>query len=75
MELTHLDNHKVKIQRDKITWPGATIQKKGEGMPNYENNNVLGSLYITFDVDFPKGSLSDEDKQGKTHTCDLVVSR
>ena len=68
MELTHLDGHKVKIQQEKITWPGAKIRKKGEGMPNYENNNVLGSLYITFDVDFPKISLTDEERKGKTHT-------
>ena len=31
-------------------------------MPNYENNNLVGMLYITFDVDFPKGELSAEDK-------------
>ncbi len=40
----------VKIVRDKITWPGARIRKKNEGMPNYENNNVKGMffhLYIT----------------------------
>lgn len=34
-------------------------------MPNYENNNLHGTLYITFDVDFPKNELSDEDKKGK----------
>ena len=36
-----------------------------EGMPNYENNNVKGSLYITFDIDFPKGELSQEDREGE----------
>ena len=34
-------------------------------MPNYENNNIKGSLTITFDVDFPKGELSQEDKDCK----------
>lgn len=63
MEITHLDGHKVSIVRDKITWPGARIRKKGEGMPNYENNNLHGTLYITFDVEFPKQELTAEDKE------------
>uniref|UniRef100_A0A2I9LNZ3 DnaJ-like protein subfamily n=1 Tax=Centruroides hentzi TaxID=88313 RepID=A0A2I9LNZ3_9SCOR len=63
MEIVHLDGHKVQISRDKITWPGARIRKKGEGMPNYENNNLHGTLYITFDVDFPKGELDNEAKE------------
>jgi len=33
-------------------------------MPNYENNNMKGSLYITFDVEFPKVELSAEQKKG-----------
>lgn len=62
MDIEHLDGHKVHVSREKITWPGARIRKKGEGMPNYENNNLVGMLYITFDVDFPKGELTTEDK-------------
>ncbi|XP_065837515.1 dnaJ homolog subfamily B member 11-like [Oscarella lobularis] len=62
MDLVHLDGHKVHIEREKITWPGARIRKKGEGMPNYDNNNILGSLFITFDVDFPKGTLTEEER-------------
>lgn len=54
MDIEHLDGHKVHIVRDKVTWPGARIRKKGEGMPNNENNNLFGMLYITFDVQFPK---------------------
>ena len=64
-EIEHLDKHKVKIVREKITWPGAKIKKKGEGMPNYENNNLRGDLYITFDIDFPKNELTSEQKQRK----------
>ena len=64
MELTHLDGHKVQIKREKVTWPGAIIKKPNEGMPNYDNNNIIGTLYITVDVDFPRGSFSDEDKEG-----------
>lgn len=44
----------VSITREKVTWPGARIRKKGEGMPNFENNNLHGTLYITFDVKFPQ---------------------
>ena len=63
MELDHLDKHKVKVSREKITWPGAKIKKKGEGMPSYENMNIKGDLYITFDIDFPKKELSNEQKE------------
>ena len=33
-------------------------------MPNYENNNIKGDLYITFDIEFPRGGLEDNDKEG-----------
>lgn len=62
MTLHHLDGHGVPVKREKVTWPGAIIMKKGEGMPNFENRNKLGNLYITFDVKFPRGELSSEDK-------------
>lgn len=65
LEIEHLDKHKVKVTREKITWPGAKIKKKGEGMPNYENNNIRGDLYITFDIDFPKKELTSEQKDCK----------
>lgn len=65
MQIEHLDGHKVVVERSKVTWPGARIAKKNEGMPNYENNNVRGSLFITFDVNFPKGELTAEDKAGE----------
>ena len=35
----------------------------GVKMPNFENNNMCGTLFITFDADFPKGELSDDDKE------------
>ncbi|KAF5298406.1 hypothetical protein FQR65_LT01184 [Abscondita terminalis] len=62
MDIKHLDGHEVSITRDKITWPGARIRKKGEGMPSYENNNLHGTLFITFDVEFPKQELSEDEK-------------
>lgn len=63
MELKHLDGHMVSITRDKIIWPGARIRKKGEGMPNYSNNHLFGTLFITFDVEFPKTELTDEQRE------------
>ena len=59
--------------RDKITWPDARIRKKNEGMPNYENNNARGTLFITFDVDFPKGELTAEDKEGEMRIYTLIL--
>lgn len=53
------------MNRDKATWPGAKIRKKGEGMPNYENNNLHGTLYVTFDVEFPKQEFTPDEKEGK----------
>ena len=57
------------MSRDKVTWPGAIIKKSGEGMPNYDNNLVKGTLYITVDVDFPRGTLSDDKKEGMLLYC------
>lgn len=62
-DITHLDGHKVSITREKVTSPGARIRKKGEGMPNYDNNNLHGYLYITFDIEFPKQEFTEEDKE------------
>ena len=58
--------------REKITWPGARIKKNGEGMPNYENNIVKGDLYITFDVEFPRGGLEDSEKEGGSNCADYT---
>lgn len=58
-----LDGHKVHVTREKITWPGARIRKKDEGMPSLEDNNQKGTLYITFDVEFPKGELTEEQRK------------
>ena len=33
-------------------------------MPSYDNNNLFGDLFITFDVEFPRGSLEPEEKEG-----------
>ncbi len=53
------------INRDKITWPGARIKKKGEGLPQHDQTNQFGDLFITIDVDFPKNELNDEQREGE----------
>lgn len=61
-ELTHLDGHKVKVERNSITRHGLRILKKGEGLPNYDNNHDKGSLFISFDIAFPERALTQEQK-------------
>lgn len=62
-EISHLDGHKVKLERTAVTRHGLRIRKKGEGMPNHENNRQVGALFITFDVKFPEMSLTEEQKK------------
>ena len=59
------------IKREKITWPGARIKKKGEGLPQHEQNTITGDLYVTIDVDFPKGELNDQQREGQSLTSNL----
>lgn len=63
ISIKHLDGHEVRITREKVTWPGARVRKAGEGMPNYDNNHQKGALYITFNVEFPKGEINTDDKE------------
>uniref|UniRef100_H2ZCH2 DnaJ homolog subfamily B member 11 n=1 Tax=Ciona savignyi TaxID=51511 RepID=H2ZCH2_CIOSA len=63
MNITHLDGKQVHIERKQVTWPGARIKKKGEGLPSNENYNLRGNLIITFDVDFPRGELNQKQKE------------
>lgn len=65
MEIVHLDGHKVTITREKITWSGARVRKKGEGMPNFENNNLHGNLFVTFDIEFPKQEFNNQEIEGQ----------
>lgn len=51
------------IKREKITWPGARIKKAGEGLPQHDQNKIIGDLYVTIDVDFPKNELNDEQRE------------
>jgi DnaJ-class molecular chaperone len=61
-EITHLDGHKVLINRTKITKPGEVEKIKGEGMPVYEYPSDFGDLIVTYEVEFPK-KLEEEQKE------------
>ena len=53
--------HDMKVL--KVTYPGARLRKKDEGMPSLTDNNQRGTLYVTFDVEFPKTELTPEQKK------------
>ena len=57
------------IKREKITWPGARIKKKAEGLPQHDQNNIVGDLYVTIDVDFPKGEFSGDQRESNVDRC------
>lgn len=71
LDIVHLDGRKVTIQRDKITKPGSRLRKKGEGMPSYDNNNLHGTLFITFDIAFPETELTEDEKEGKKSSIEI----
>ena len=35
-------------------------------MPHYDNNLNHGDLYVTFDVEFPRGSMTNQEKEGES---------
>lgn len=44
----------VNIKIPQGTQNGKTFRLKGKGMPNYENNNIHGDLYVKVNVEIPK---------------------
>jgi DnaJ homolog subfamily B member 11 len=53
LDIEHLDGHFVHIKRTDVTTPGQVVPVQKEGMKNFDNNNVVGTLFVTFDVSFP----------------------
>lgn len=46
-------------------------------MPNYDNNNLHGALYVTFDIAFPDNDFTDEQKEGEPnilYLCDILYT-
>ncbi|EGC35243.1 hypothetical protein DICPUDRAFT_47801 [Dictyostelium purpureum] len=62
-EISHLDDQKVKINRDQVTPPGHTIKIEGQGMPNHQFSSQTGDLYVVFTIIFPE-KVTDDAKKG-----------
>jgi DnaJ-class molecular chaperone len=64
MTLTHLDGHEFTIKMDEVTDCDHVMRVPGKGMPrrNGRRDDDFGSLYITFEVDFPD-ELSAKQKE------------
>lgn len=58
-----LDGHEIKFNTDGVTNPGSTWRIQGEGMPVHNFPSESGDLLITFEVEFPRGPLSDTQAQ------------
>lgn len=52
----------VKISLNPGTEPGKTLRLQGKGMPNLNNPNLFGDLYVYVNIYIPK-HLSEEDKK------------
>ncbi len=62
MQIEHLDERKITLQKETVTKPGEVQTVNGQGMPHFENGHVTGNLYIKYAVNFP----SKLTEQGKT---------
>lgn len=65
-EIVHLDGHKVKITRDKVTQPGEVTKIKNEGMPIHENSSNFGDLFIEYQVKFDEKFTEEQKKRKKS---------
>lgn len=63
--ITHLDGHKVKLNKLGVTNPMDVQKVKGEGMPKHMYSSEFGDLYVTYIVEFPE-KLTDEQKTSIT---------
>jgi len=60
---SHLDGHKVTLERNTVTPPSYVQTLSGEGMPIHGNSLNFGKLYVTYLIDFPK-TITEEQKEG-----------
>lgn len=49
-----LDNKTVKLNIPQGTKPGTTLSITGYGLPNLNNNNLKGNLYVKISAEMPK---------------------
>ncbi len=61
MQFEHLDGHKVKLEASAVTNPGQVFKIEKEGMPQFDQPDRSGDLYVTITVAFPK-KLSEAQK-------------
>jgi len=65
MSIKQLDGSVIELPpRTGVTKPGYTMTLLSEGMPHYDDNTLRGSLHITFDVQFPEGTLAAAQLRG-----------
>ncbi|NLY22217.1 MAG: J domain-containing protein [Bacteroidales bacterium] len=60
--IVHTLDKPVKVKLKECTQPDEILRVKGKGMPNYENPNKHGDLFIKIKVNFPK-KLNNEQKK------------
>ncbi|KAG5681368.1 hypothetical protein PVAND_010810 [Polypedilum vanderplanki] len=62
-EFSHLDGHKVPINKNSITYVGEIMKIENEGMPIVGNDLLFGDLFVKFYVEFPKTDFNDSQKE------------
>ncbi|CAN0203594.1 unnamed protein product, partial [Phaeothamnion confervicola] len=71
--VTHLDGRAVPVVQTGVTSPGQTIQLAGEGMPQRtRRGEEHGSMFIKFNIIFPKALAGDEHKEQVRRTLSTV---
>jgi len=62
-EIVHLDGQILhfSVKRGDIVKPGAGLQISGMGMPLKEDSTSFGNLFVSFNVEFPRGSRNADD--------------
>lgn len=70
-EITHLDDHVVKIVMPKAIRHHDAFVIRGEGMPVYGKNNKFGDLVIQFNVQHPN-DVFENNKQLKSKFFDAL---
>jgi DnaJ-class molecular chaperone len=61
--LVHLDGENIVINRNnKVTQPREVVKIEGQGMPIRGDMDGRGDLFVTVEIDFPRKSLSKEQR-------------
>lgn len=60
--IRHLDGREVPVSSSAVTRPNDVLPIRGEGMPSLRSLHRRGTLFVTFDVEFPS-ELSEHQRQ------------